>query len=443
MKKIITNCIIINEGERFVGGVVIDGEKILSVFKGKPDFPLDGEVIDAAGKWLIPGVIDEHVHFREPGATHKADIASESAAAVAGGVTSFMDMPNNTPAAVSLSLLEKKYARAAETSVANYSFYLGADNSNISEIKRIDPHHICGVKVFMGSSTGNMLVDAPKSLSAIFAESPVLIAAHCEEENIISHNLQQFKQEYGENIPAKFHSLIRSEEACIRSTAKAIELALRYQSRLHILHLTTAKEIINFPTETHISGEICAHHLWFYDEDYATLGNLIKCNPSIKGANDREALRRAVHSGTIGVVASDHAPHLWDEKQLPYLQAPSGIPMVQHTLQVMLELCKQHVFTPEQVIERMCHGPAKTFGIQQRGFIREGYYADLVLVEPNADYMVDKTNIRYKCEWSPFEGTTFHSRITHTFVNGHLVWHEGQIDNSKKGQRLIFNSPLK
>ena len=438
MKKIITNSIIINEGERFSGGVVIDGEQIQAVFKGKPDFPLEGEVIDAGGKWLIPGVIDDHVHFREPGATQKADIASESIAAVAGGVTSFMDMPNNTPPTVNLSLLEEKYARAAEVSLANYSFYFGADSNNINEIKKIDPRYVCGIKLFMGSSTGNMLVDEPKTLSAVFAESPVLIAVHCEEESIIRRNLEQFKQEYGDAVSAKHHPLIRSDEACLRSTAKAVELALRYRSRLHILHLTTAKEMANFPTETYISGEICAHHLWFSDDDYTALGNLIKCNPAIKTADDREALRRAVHSGKINVVGSDHAPHLWDEKQLPYLQAPSGIPLVQHSLQIMLELCRHHVYTPEQVVERMCHGPAKAFGIQQRGFIREGYYADLVLIEPDANITIDKTNILYKCGWSPFEGATFHSRITHTFVNGHLVWNTGQIDSEKKGQRLIF-----
>ncbi len=438
MKKIITNSIVINEGERFPGGVVIDGEKIVQVFKGQPEFPLEGEIIDAEGKWLIPGVIDDQVHFREPGATQKADIATESIAAIAGGVTSFMDMPNNTPPAVSLALLEEKYNRAAEVSLANFSFYLGADNSNINEIKKLDPHYICGVKVFMGSSTGNMLVDDEKSLAAIFAESPVLIATHCEEESIIRDNLERFKRDCGEAIPVRFHPLIRSEEACIRSTAKAIGLALRYQSRLHILHLTTAKEMENFPTETHISGEICAHHLWFSDQDYASLGNLIKCNPAIKTTKDREALRRAVHTGKIAVVASDHAPHLWSDKQLPYLQAPAGLPLIQHTLQCMIELCKHQIFTPEQVIERMCHGPAKAFGIQQRGYIREGYYADLVLVNPDTTYIVDKSNILYKCGWSPFEGNTFHSRITHTFVNGHLAWNMGHVSTGKKGQRLIF-----
>jgi len=438
MKKIITNCIVINEGERFVGGVIIDGEQIQSVFKGRPDCPMEGEIIDADGKWLLPGVIDDHVHFREPGATQKADMAQESMAAVAGGVTSFMDMPNNIPPIVNLSLLDEKYTRAAEVSLANYSFYLGADNSNIKEIKKIDPRYTCGVKLFMGSSTGNMLVNDTFTLSAIFAESPVLIAVHCEEENTIRRNLEQFKQEYGETLSAKFHHLIRSEEACIRSTANAIELALKYQSRLHILHLTTAKEIVNFPTESYISGEICAHHLWFSEDDYEALGNLIKCNPAIKTVSDREALRRAVHSGKIAVVGSDHAPHLWDEKQLPYLQAPSGIPMIQHTLQMMLALCKQHILTPEQVVERLCHEPARAFGIQQRGFIREGCYADLILVDPDTNYTVDKTNILYKCGWSPLEGVTFNSRVTHTFVNGHLVWHNGQIDAGKKGQRLIF-----
>ncbi len=363
MKKTIINATIINENEQFIGGVVIDDDSISSVFKGRPPFSPEGEIIDAAGKWLLPGVIDDHVHFRDPGATAKADIATESMAAVAGGVTSFMDMPNNTPPASTLSLLERKYEHAAAVSLANYSFYLGATNENLSEIKKINPREVCGVKLFMGSSTGNMLVDNEKILSAIFAESPVLIAAHCEDEDIIRTNLEWFKTRYGDNLTAAFHPLIRSEEACMRSTAKAVDLALKYTGRLHILHLTTAKEVNNFPSEQYISGEICPHHLWFCDDDYERSGNLIKCNPAIKTADDREALRKAIHNNTITVIGSDHAPHLWEEKQQAYLQAPSGIPMIQHTLPAMLELCRRNIFTVEQVIEHLCHAPAKAFGM--------------------------------------------------------------------------------
>jgi len=438
MKKTIINATVINENEQFIGGVVIDGETISAIFKGQPLTPPEGEVIDACGKWLMPGVIDDHVHFREPGATAKGDMSTESLAAVAGGVTSFMDMPNNTPPISTLSLLEQKCERAAEVSLANYSFYLGATNENLAEIKKINPRDVCGIKLFMGSSTGNMLVDNEKMLSAIFAESPVLIATHCEDEHIIQTNLERFKARYGENLTAAHHPLIRDEEACMRSTAKAIDLALKYTSRLHVLHLTTAKEVNNFPTEAYITGEICPHHLWFCDEDYERLGNLIKCNPAIKTAKDREALRMAIHKNTITVIGSDHAPHLWNEKQQAYLQAPSGIPMVQHTLPAMLELCKRNIFTVEQVVDRMCHAPARAFGIHKRGFIREGYYADLVLVDPQASFTVNKENILYKCGWSPFEGLTFHSSVTHTFVNGHLVWNNGKVDSGRKGQRLVF-----
>ncbi len=438
MKKTIINATIINENEQFIGGVVIDGDSISTVFKGRPPVLPEGEIIDATGKWLLPGVIDDHVHFRDPGATAKADIATESLAAVAGGVTSFMDMPNNTPPASTLSLLEDKYERAAAVSPANYSFYLGATNDNLSEIKKISPREVCGIKLFMGSSTGNMLVDNEKMLSAIFAESPVLIAAHCEDEAIIRTNLEWFKTRYGSNLTATSHPLIRSEEACMRSTAKAVDLALKYTSRLHILHLTTAKEVNNFPSEEYISGEICPHHLWFCDDDYERSGNLIKCNPAIKTANDREALRKAIHNNTITVIGSDHAPHLWEEKQQAYLQAPSGIPMIQHTLPAMLELCQRNIFTVEQVVEHLCHAPARAFGVRRRGFIREGYYADLVLADPKAPVTVNKENILYKCGWSPFEGSTFHASVTHTFVNGHLVWANGKADVSKKGMRLQF-----
>ncbi|MDR3236195.1 MAG: dihydroorotase [Prevotellaceae bacterium] len=439
MQKTIINATIINEGKRFTGGVVIENEKIKIVFEGQPDFQLDGEIIDAAGKWLLPGVIDDHVHFREPGATQKADIASESAAAVAGGVTSFMDMPNNTPRTTTVDLLEAKYARAAETSLANYSFYLGTDNDNLAEIKKIDPKKVCGVKIFMGSSTGNMIVDDEKKLAEIFDQSPVLIAAHCEDEHIINQNLQRLIALYGDNIMPAAHPTIRSEEACIRATAKAIELATKYHSRLHILHLSTAREVRNFPHEAHISAETCVHYLWFTDDDYIESGNFIKCNPAIKTFDDREALRKAVFSGEITVIGSDHAPHLLKEKQQPYLQSPSGLPTIQHTLPAMLELCQRNIFTPEIVVERMCHAPALLFRIHKRGFIREGYYADMTLVDPQSPYTVNTRNIRYKCGWSPFSGQQFHCAVTHTFVNGQLVYHDGNINTTHRGQRLQFD----
>jgi dihydroorotase len=438
MKTYLTNATIINEGRRFAGGVVIENDTIKTIYEGLPEFPPDGEIINVAGKWLLPGVIDGHVHFREPGATNKADIASESRAAVAGGVTSFMDMPNNNPPATTLERLEAKYARAAETSLANYSFYLGADNNNLAEIKKINPQTICGIKVFMGSSTGNMLVDNDKALAAVFEQSPVLIATHCEDESIIKNNLQNFIDRLGEDIPPAHHALIRSEQACFHATGKAIDLAIKYHSRLHVLHLSTAHEVRNFPQEEHISAEICVHHLWFSDEDYEQLGNLIKCNPAIKTIDDCEALRKAVFSGQIAAVSSDHAPHLRQEKQQPYLQASAGIPMIQHTLPAMLELCRRNFFTPELTVERMCHAPARLFNIKKRGFIREGYYADLVVVDPNETYTVNKENIYYKCGWSPFEGQQFHAKVTHTFVNGHLAYHDGQFNTLRKGQRLYF-----
>jgi dihydroorotase len=438
MQKIIINATLINEGETFIGGVIIENEIIKTVFKGNPEFIPEGEIIDAIGKWLLPGVIDDHVHFREPGATDKADIASESAAAVAGGVTSYMDMPNNIPLITTLELLERKYERAAETSLANYSFYLGANNENSEEIKRINPAKVCGVKVFMGSSTGNMLVDDNHILSAIFDQSPVLIAAHCEDEDIIKKNLQNVISRCGDNIPPSYHPLIRNENACVRSTAKALNLAMKYKSRLHVLHLTTANEARNFPHDEHITAEVCVHHLWFFDEDYEQLGNLIKCNPAIKTINDCEELRKAVFNGNIAVIGSDHAPHLLEDKQKPYLQAPSGIPMIQHTLPAMFELCRRNIFTPALVVERMCHAPARIFNIKQRGFIREGYYADLVLVDPKTSYTINKENIFYKCGWSPFEGRQFHTQITHTFVNGNLVYENGIINKEHKGMRLTF-----
>jgi len=438
MRQIIKNATIINEGKAFVGGIVIENEYIKTIFGNEPESTGECKIIDASGKLLIPGIIDDQVHFREPGATRKADITGESRAAVAGGVTSYMDMPNNSPPATTIELLEKKYERAAAVSLANYSFYLGAGNNNLDEIKRINPSNICGVKVFMGSSTGNMLVDNDYTLSAIFSESPVLIATHCEDEDIIKQQLQKFQAQYGEDIPISCHPLIRSEEACVRSTDKAIALAEKYRSRLHVLHVTTAKEAALFTPGQHITAEVCIHHLWFCDDDYKQYGTLIKCNPAIKTLTDRNALRAAVNSGKIAVVASDHAPHLLSEKALNYMNAPAGLPLVQHSLLMMLELCRQGIFTPELIVERMCHSPAKLFNIEKRGFIREGYYADLVLVDPLRRWEVNKGNILYKCGWSPLEGYSFHNCVTHTFVNGNLVYEEGKFNENAKGLRLQF-----
>lgn len=448
---LIKNALIVNEGTSFKGSVLINGAFIQHIYKGD-DLPLPGvlataEVINAEGKVLIPGVIDDQVHFREPGLTHKADIFTESRAAVAGGVTSFMDMPNTKPASTTVDLLEDKYAIAAEKSIANYSFYFGASNNNASELKKIDPNRVCGVKVFMGSSTGDMLVDSNKALAAVFAESPVLVATHCEDEAIIRQNTQIYKQRYGDNVPFNCHPLIRSEEACYRSSALAVDLAQRYGTRLHVLHLTTAKELTLFNRggQNHsyiprITAEACVHHLWFSDKDYDTKGGYIKCNPAIKTAKDREMLIQAVQSGWITIVATDHAPHTLDEKQRPYFECPSGLPLVQHSLSAMLEMYHRGFFTLEIIVKRMCHAPAKVFGMVKRGYIKEGYYADLALIDLNAPYTVSKDTILYKCGWSPFEGEQFQSQVTHTWVNGKLVYENGTIHEVGQGMRLEFSN---
>lgn len=443
---IIKNATIINEGERYIGSLLLVGEKIAEIYTGRLPQEKEqavAEVIDAKGKWLIPGIIDDQVHFREPGLTHKGDIGSESAAAVAGGVTSFMDMPNTVPQTTTLENLEWKFERAAETSLANYSFYLGATNENLKELKKADPHRVCGIKIFMGSSTGNMLVDNTVALERIFSEIPLLIAVHCEEEAVIKANRERFVKQYGEDLPITFHPLIRSEEACYQSSAKAVELASRTGARLHILHLSTAREISLFENkplaEKKITGEVCVHHLFFNDADYARLGNRIKWNPSIKKESDRIALNEAVNRNYIDVIATDHAPHTWTEKQGSCLKAASGGPLLQHSLLAMIDKSNRGEITIEKIVQKMCHAPAQLYKVQKRGYIRKGYYADLVLIDPDCPYTVTQENILSKCKWSPFEGYTFPATVCQTYVNGVLAYEDGELNNSCRGKELRFN----
>lgn len=444
---LINKATIINEGESFTGSVMIEGERISKVFREEvPERVLNASkrVIDARGLYLIPGVIDDQVHFREPGLTHKGDIYSESRAAVSGGVTSYMEMPNTNPQTVTNDALMRKLEMAYEKSAANFSFYLGATNDNIAELKKVDKRCVCGVKVFMGASTGNMLVNNERALQQIFAEVDSLIATHCEKEEIIRDNVDLYKKKFGENVPIDCHPLIRSAEACYQSSAQAIELADKYGSRLHVLHLSTAREMSlfsNAPLEDKkITGEVCVHHLWFTDRDYERLGAMIKWNPAIKSVEDRDALREALTVGKLDVIATDHAPHLLSEKEGGCLQAASGGPLVQHSLQVMLELAKDGLYSREFVVDKMCHAPAKLFGVKDRGFIREGYFADLVLINPAESYKVSTENILYKCGWSPFEGETFHNTISKTFVNGEIAFKDGIVSEKLSGKALEFEN---
>ena len=401
------------------------------------------KIIDAEGKYLFPGCIDDQVHFREPGLTHKAEIYTEAKSAVAGGVTSYMEMPNTVPNTFTKQLLEEKYTRASVVSLANYSFYMGASNDNIDEVLNTNPKNVCGVKIFMGSSTGNMLVDNRDTLEELFSKCKMLIATHCEDEATIKHNTQVYKEKYGDAVPVECHPLIRSEEACYTSSSMAVELAKKHNTRLHILHISTAKEIALFDNskplkEKRITAEACIHHLWFSDADYTTKGNFIKWNPAIKKASDREAILKAVLDNRIDVIATDHAPHTKEEKLQPYVKAPSGGPLVQHSLNAMLELYHQKKITLEKIAEKMAHAVADCFRIENRGYIRKNYFADLVLVDLNKTFTVEHQNILSKCGWSPFENQEFHSVITHTFVNGHLVYSNGIFDETKKGKRLEF-----
>ena len=442
MSLFIRNATIINEGLSVQGSLFVRGGIIQRIYLSPelPEIPSGSTVIDATGQWLLPGVIDTHVHFREPGATHKACIASETRAAAAGGVTSFIDMPNNTPATTTLDLLEEKCRRAAAVSLLNYSFYLGATNDNIDEIRRINPAEVGGVKLFLGSSTGNMLVDDEKTIAAIFAESPVLAAVHCEDDRLIRRNLTALVARYGEALPAGMHPRIRTAAACLRSVERVMTLARKYRAAVHVLHVTTAQECALFSPDTAITAEACIPHLWFDDNAYAQGQNFVKCNPAIKTAADREALRRAVANGCITTIATDHAPHTRSEKQQPYLQAPSGMPSVQYALPLMLELCREKIFTPGMVVERMCHAPARLFKIARRGFIREGYYADLALVHPDREWRITDASVQSKCGWTPYAGTTVHAQVTHTFVNGTPVFVNGKINDAANGQRLLFTA---
>jgi dihydroorotase len=439
---LIKNATLVNEGRIYISDVFVRGGRIEKIGEGL-DLAAD-EIIDANGQYLLPGVIDDQVHFREPGLTHKATIRSEARAAVAGGVTSFMEMPNTVPNAVTQELLAQKYAIGAATSLANYSFYMGATNDNLEEVLKTDPQTVCGIKIFMGSSTGNMLVDNQETLARIFREAPILIAVHCEDEATIRANQQKYDEQYGEDIPMRCHPEIRSVEACYKSSAMAVELAQKHNTRLHILHISTAEELELFRNdiplaEKRITAEVCVHHLYFDQNDYDTLGSLIKCNPAIKEKRHKEALLPGLLADKLDIIATDHAPHTWEEKQNLYKKAPSGLPLVQHALPVMLEFYREGRISLEKVVEKMCHAPAVCFQVQERGFLREGYWADLVLVDLGQTTEVTPESLHYQCGWSPFEGKVFRSAITHTFVSGHLAYADGALDENKCGERLRFD----
>lgn len=441
---LIRNATIINEGESVIGSVLIKNDRIATIYKDAvPEHIVNkATVIEAKGLYLMPGVIDDQVHFRDPGLTYKGDIATESRAAIAGGVTSYMEMPNTNPQTTTIDAWERKNELAHGKSYANYAFYLGATNDNLAELKKANAKNLCGIKIFMGASTGNMLVDNKKALQSIFAEVDMLIATHCEKESVIQKNIQHYIKEFGDDIPIKYHPLIRSAEACYESSAEAIELADRYGARLHVLHLSTAQEMRLFDakpiSEKKITAEVCVHHLWFTDEDYERLGSRIKWNPAIKTKRDRDGLRQALLEGKLDVIATDHAPHTLQDKEGGALTAASGGPLVQHSLQMMMELVAQGVFSKEQVVAKMCHSPANLFGVIHRGFIREGYFADLVLVNPNKLYTVTTDNILYKCGWSPLEGETLSTSIEMTILNGKIVFQDGRVADEPTGVALEF-----
>jgi dihydroorotase len=441
-KFLIRNARLVNEGQIVETDVLIEDGFIAQIKSGLSDAAVN-QIIEANGQYLLPGVIDDQVHFREPGLTHKATIRSEARAAVAGGVTSFMEMPNTVPNALTQELLAEKYAIAAQNSIANYSFFMGVSNHNLDEVLRTDPKTVCGIKVFMGSSTGDMLVDDKHVLNELFRQSPMLIATHCEDEATVRANAESYRAEYGEQATAGLHPLIRNETACLKSSSLAVELAKKHNTRLHILHISTGDELALFDntvplTEKRITAEVCVHHLWFDSDDYATLGNQIKCNPAIKAPHHKKALLAALLDDRLDIIATDHAPHTWAEKQQSYWQAPSGLPLVQHPLLMMLEFVKQGKISLEAVVRKMSHAPADCFQIDRRGYVREGYWADLVLVDVSQPTTVSKENILYQCGWSPLEGQTFGAAVTHTIVSGELAYQNGTILTEQPGKRMLF-----
>ena len=441
MKTLIKNAFIVNEGNIIKSDILIKEQLIEDINK---NINVKAEkIIDAEGLYLMPGIIDDQVHFREPGLTHKGDIYSESKAAIAGGITSYMEMPNTNPKALTQELLEDKYCIAAEKSLANFSFFMGASNDNLEEVLKTNPKNVGAIKVFMGSSTGNMLVDNLEVLEELFSKSKMLIAVHCEDEKVINENIAKAKKKYGEYVPISEHPNIRNVDACYRSSSLAVSLAKKHKTRLHVFHVSTEKELELFDNqlkleEKNITSEVCIHHLYFDDRDYRDKGSLIKWNPSVKKESDKKALLRALLNNKLDVIATDHAPHTLEEKKKSYFKAPSGGPLVQHALNVMLEFYKSNQITLEKIVEKMCHNPAICFQVEKRGFLRKGYFADMILVNLSTKWDVNSDNILYKCKWSPFEGKTFSSRVTHTFVNGHLAYCKGKFDENKKGMRLTF-----
>jgi len=444
---LIRNAKIVNEGAVFEGDILIENEIIKEIAEKISPKSSNCVIIDAEGSYVIPGAIDDQVHFREPGLTHKGTIETESKAAIAGGITSFIEQPNTVPNAVTQELLEDKYQIASQTSYANYSFMMGGTNDNLEEVLKTNPRNVAGIKLFLGSSTGNMLVDNQEVLEKIFSSTKMLIAVHCEDEATIKANLEKYKEEFGDDIPMKYHHLIRSAEACYLSSSKAIALAKKTGARLHVFHLSTAKEMELFTNkipleEKQITAEVCVHHLWFTDADYDSKGSLIKWNPAVKTQADKDALWKALLDDRIDVIATDHAPHTLEEKINSYTTCPSGGPLVQHALVAMFEAHHQGKISVEKIVEKMCHNPAKIFKIEKRGFIKEGFFADIAIVNAYLPWNVKKENILYKCGWSPFEGYNFKSRVTHTFVNGKLVYANGKVKETKAGQRLLFDRKI-
>jgi len=442
MKYLIKNGSIINEGKIEQKDILINDNLIVKIDKDISDE--QATIIDASGKYIIPGIIDDQVHFREPGLTHKANIYTESKAAIAGGVTSFMEQPNTNPGALTQELLEQKYKIASQSSLANYTFFMGTSNENYDEVMRTNPKNVGALKIFMGSSTGNMLVDDEHILNKIFANTPLVVVTHCEDEQTIKNNIALYKEKFGENIPMNYHPIIRNDEVCYISSNLAINIAKRHNTRLHIFHISTEKELALFDNtiplkDKKITSEVCVHHLYFDETDYAKYGSQIKCNPAIKYKKDKDALLQGLLDDKLDVIATDHAPHTWQEKQQPYFSAPSGVPLVQHTMNVMLEFYHQGKISLEKIVEKMCHAPAICFQVEKRGFLKEGFYADIAIMDIHEAWKVTKENILYKCNWSPFEEHTFTGNITHTFVNGHLAYNNGIFDESKKGERLLFN----